>query len=286
MILLCLFNLLADNKESAVNFTQLEEIIKNDKLDKELVQKNKILEAIKKKQKLIEGKKYFYPPKEQFVSMLSDLWLVQNAILLKWDFEHADLGITAKFSKLMENMGYQKKQITLLLSDSTSVFHLSLPTRSSHFYLLLSLPFIQSMNLTTSEIATLLFEEVIRFESNELSNTLSSDPVWQLAGQQMKDQKPNVNLINQYLSTMSNQLLTKGYTFQQQYEVTQKVRQLLKTNAVYYAAYISLLKKKVELVKNNKEFKQYTALYPSPEMQLQWINEGNGILLKSNVKKI
>jgi hypothetical protein len=53
---------------------------------------------------------------------------------------------------------------------------------------------------------------------------------------------------------------------------------LLKNDLKLWNTYISLLEKIDQLVKNNSLYKNYTLIYPSPELQINWLKPKNKIL--------
>jgi hypothetical protein len=66
-------------------------------------------------------------------------------------------------------------------------------------------------------------------------------------------------------------LFDKGFTFQQQFEVTNEVNQYLKNDLSLWNLYLKLLEKLDGLVKTNILYQNYVKIYPSPEMQMTWI---------------
>ena len=63
-----------------------------------------------------------------------------------------------------------------------------------------------------------------------------------------------------------------GHNFKQTYEVTKKMDNLLKGEPQLWNAYLKLLHKIDNIVKNNLLYKRHSQLFPSPELQIKWLN--------------
>ena len=203
--------------------------------------------------------------------MLSELWCVKNSLYLKWDFENADLGIGINFKKILESLSLNKKIIKILMLDSMNVAHLALPADEGHYIFLLSLPFIRTMDLTKREISILLLEDMVRADKGLFKSFLAVDELKKYAGKQMDNNKADIKYVKQLLDQYSDVALQKGFTFQQQYEVTKFMDNILKTKSEYWQSYLTLTQKRDLLVKTNEGFSWYSRFYPSPEMQLTWL---------------
>ena len=70
----------------------------------------------------------------------------------------------------------------------------------------------------------------------------------------------------------------KGFSFQQQYEITKKMDKVLKSSPESWNSYFKLLKKIDQLVKNNLMYKNYLKIYPSPELQVEWLSPKKKVL--------
>jgi hypothetical protein len=80
------------------------------------------------------------------------------------------------------------------------------------------------------------------------------------------------------LKKYDEQINKKGYTFQQQFEVTKKMDAYLKSHPELWNGYIHMLKKIDAFVKTNQQYKDYVRLYPSPEMQVKWLSPDEKVL--------
>jgi tagatose-1,6-bisphosphate aldolase non-catalytic subunit AgaZ/GatZ len=85
-------------------------------------------------------------------------------------------------------------------------------------------------------------------------------------------------MVQELLKNYDQQINQKGYTFQQQFEVTKKMDAYLKSNPELWNTYFKLLGKIDRFVKSNSQYKDYVRLYPSPEMQIKWLSPDEKVL--------
>ena len=85
-------------------------------------------------------------------------------------------------------------------------------------------------------------------------------------------------MVEGHLKKYSQLLFEKGFTFQEQFETTKEIDVLLKSDLKMWNTYLSLLEKIDTLTKNNSLYKKYGQIYPSPELQLNWLKPKNTIL--------
>ena len=78
-------------------------------------------------------------------------------------------------------------------------------------------------------------------------------------------------LITEHLRKYNNVLMDKGFNFQEQYETTMEMDSLLKSDLKIWNTYLTLLGKIDQLTKTNSLYKKYSQIYPSPELQLNWL---------------
>jgi len=254
-----------------MDFDKLNNVLKQDRLDAYAKEKQIIAKKLAEQRKILEKKKYFYPREEIFWSMLSELWCVKNSLYLKWDFENADLGIGINFKKLLESLSLNKKKIKILILDSMNVAHMALPSDEGAYIFLLSLPFIRTMDLTKREISLLLLEDMVRADKNFFKSFLRTEDLKKKSGKAMDNNKPDAKYVKELLDQYNEVALQKGFTFQQQYEVTKFMDNILKTKSEFWQSYLTLIQKRDLLVKTNDGFSWYSRVYPSPEMQLTWL---------------
>jgi hypothetical protein len=79
-------------------------------------------------------------------------------------------------------------------------------------------------------------------------------------------------MLQEMLKNYDTQITQKGYTFQQQFEITKKMNSYLKAQPELWNGYFRLLGKIDRFTKTNQQYKDYIKLYPSPEMQIKWIS--------------
>lgn len=254
-----------------MDFGKLNNVLKQDKLDVYAKEKQALAKKLAEQRNILEKKKYFYPAEENFWTMLSELWCVKNALYLKWDFEKADLGIGLNFKKLLENLSLNKKKIKILVLESMNIAHLALPADENTYIFLISLTFMRAMDLTKREISLLLLEDMIRADKNFFKNSLPLKEAQAKFGTMMSNNKPDMKYILSLLDGYSDIALQRGFTFQQQFEVTKYMDNILKTKSEYWESYLTLTQKRDLLVKTNEGFFWYSRFYPSPEMQLTWL---------------
>lgn len=270
-----------ESELEVVDFDKLNEVLKKDKLEAYSKEKQALAKKLAEQRKELEKKKYIYPKEEIFWSLISELWCVKNALYLKWDFEKADLGIGLSFKKTLELFSLNKKKIRILLLDSMNIAHMALPADANSYLFLLSLPFIRAMDLTKREISILLLEDMIRADKEYFKQSLNIKDIKDKWGKPMTNNKPDLKYVGQVLDSYSEIALQRGFTFQQQFEVTKSMDMILKAKSEYWHAYLSLTQKRDLLVKTNEGFSWYSRFYPSPEMQLTWLQP---VTVKSKFK--
>lgn len=270
-----------EDEVDLMDFDKLNDVLKKDKLDAYAKEKQALAKKLAQQRKVLEQKKYFYPHEDNFWSMTSELWCVKNALYLKWDFEKADLGIGINFKKFLESLSLNKKRIKILMLDSMNVAHLALPADTNSYLFLLSLPFIRAMDLSKREISILLLEDMVRADKGYFKNSLDITEVKKYLGNPMPNNKPEITFFKKLLDQYSDIALQRGFTFQQQFEVTKFVDNILKTKSEYWQSYLSLVQKRDLLVKTNDGFSWYSRFYPSPEMQQTWLQP---VQIKSRFK--
>jgi len=254
-----------------LDFKSIKEILKNDKLEKEASQSaGKI--KIERKKRVDKGKnKYNIPFEDEFWPFFSEYWLVKNAPVLKWDFKKPDYGIEEAFETLLEKLGHYEKKFKIVLVNTTSLYHFPLPSSQSEYIFLLSVPFIQYLDLSKIEISLLLFEDYIREKMGFFRKKVSRKKVEELYGSNFEGNALPVSEFNQMLKDYDDFILNKGFSFQQQFEVTKEMIRVLKSEMTLWNIYVNLLKKLDGIVKTENNFKDYGKIFPSPEIQLNWL---------------
>jgi hypothetical protein len=254
-----------------LDFSSIKDIIKTDGLEGELKKKETEKRVLLDKKKLTEMKRYNVPTQSEFWSMFSELWLVKNAPLLKWDFHKPEFDLEKSFISLLEAQGHYEKKIKILLLDTTEVIHAALPSNDDEFIFVLSLPFIRTLDLSKVEISLILFEDFIRARKGYFKNYIQSSELESYLGTNFTGKPFNKKLIADHLKKYNKVLMEKGFSFQEQFETTTEMDSLLKSDLKLWNTYISLLEKIDNLSKTNTLYKKYSQIYPSPELQLNWL---------------
>lgn len=269
---------LQDEKElEVVNFNSIKKVLQQDGLSEAAKKKEKQVVILKKEQSKIEANRYLYPTESELWGFISEYWLIKNAQILNWDFEKPDYGLDKNFSSTMEKLGFYQKKYKILLVNNPSMVRAALPGDGESI-LLLSVPFIRSLDLSKLEISLLLFEDFLRLEQGYFKKNVATEKFHKLSGSNFQGQKPDISMVEEMLKNYSNQINQKGYTFQQQFEITKKMDAFLKSNPELWNAYFRLLGKIDRFIKVNVQYKDYVRLYPSPEMQVKWLSPEDKVL--------
>ena len=261
----------AEVTQDIIDFSSIKDLIKKDGLEGELKKQQVEKQQVLDKKKLSDMKRYNVPNADEFWNLFSELWLVKNATKLKWDFHKPEFDLEKSFIALLETQGHYEKKIKILLLDSTEVIHAALPTNDKEYIFLLSLPFIRTLDLSKVEISLILFEDYLRARRGYFKNYVTSKELEAYLGSNFNGKPFNKKLIESHLLKMSNVLYEKGFTFQEQFELTQEMDTALKSDLKIWNTYLTLLEKIDQLTKTNSLYKKYSQIYPSPELQLNWL---------------
>lgn len=261
-----------------VNFKSIKKVLQQDGLSQEAKQKKKQVNVMKTEQTNLEKGRFNYPSEDELWGFVSEYWLVKNAQLLGWDFEKPDYGLETSFRSTLESLGFYQKKFKILLVNTPTMVRASLPGSEGEMILLLSVPFIRSLDLSKLEISLLLLEDYFRLEGGYFKKSVSTAKLKTLAGTSFYGSKPDLSMIEELMKNYNIQINEKGFSFQQQFETTKKMDAFLKSNPELWNAYFRLLGKLQSFLKTNVQYKDYLKLYPSPEMQLKWISPEEKIL--------
>lgn len=269
---------LQDEKElEVVNFNSIKKVLQQDGLSEAAKKKEKQVVILKKEQSKIEANRFLYPTESEMWGFISEYWLIKNAQILNWDFEKPDYGLDKNFSTTMEKLGFYQKKYKILLVNNPTMVRAALPGDGESI-LLLSVPFIRSLDLSKLEISLLLFEDFLRLEQGYFKKNVATEKFHKLSGTNFQGQKPDISMVEEMLKNYSNQINQKGYTFQEQFEITKKMDAFLKSNPELWNVYFRLLGKIDRFIKVNVQYKDYVRLYPSPEMQVKWLSPEDKVL--------
>ena len=284
-ILLSTISVLAQNSKlqeekelEVVNFKSIKKVLQQDGLSQSAQMKKKQVSVMKTQQQGLEKERFNYPSEDEVWGLASEFWLVKNAQLLGWDFEKPDYGLDESFRSILESLGFYQKKFKILLINTPTLVRASLPGSDGEMILVLSVPFIRSLDLSKLEISLLLLEDYFRLEGGYFKKAVSTDKLKKLAGTSFQGAKPDMGLIEELIKQYDLQIHQKGYSFQQQFETTKKMDVFLKSNPQLWNTYFNLLGKLQNFLKVNVQYKDYLKLYPSPEMQIKWISPDEKIL--------
>ncbi len=269
--------LLQEEKEqSLMDYSSIKSVLEKDGLNKFKTKKSKEVAQIKKVKNEIESAKYNYPNSEDFWSFMSEYWLVKNAQVLQWDFSKPKYGIASAFRRLLEQIGYYNRKIKILIVNTPNITHAALPGDKDEYFFLISLPFMRTLDLTKVDIALLFLEDMHRIDQGYFKANIKKDTSF--IGTSFKGSKPKKQSIDDLSKEYTRILFSDGFTFQQQYATTKLMDTVLSSDQTLRMVYMKLLGKIDELVKDNLLYKDYTKIYPSPELQIKWLSPKKKIL--------
>jgi hypothetical protein len=257
--------------KSLLDFSSIKDLIKKDGLEGELKKKEEEKRILLDKKKLQDVKRFNVPGQDAFWSFFSELWLVKNAPLLKWDFHKPDFELEKAFIGMLEAQGHYEKNIKILVLDTTEVIHAALPSNDNEFIFLISLPFIRTLDLSKVEISLILFEDFIRARKGYFKSYVLGKELEAYLGSNFSGKPFDKKLIDESLKKYNSVLMDKGFSFQEQFETTKEVDALLKSDLKIWNTYLTMLEKIDQLTKTNTLYKKYSQIYPSPELQLNWL---------------
>ena len=261
-----------------VNFQSIKNILKNDLLQERAAKKTEDFKKVKRDKTQFRKAQYNYPKREDFWNFFSEFWLVKNVQKLKWDFKKPDYGLHKTIGELFERFGFFERKFKLLLLNDFSVTHMALPGSPAETILILSVPFMRTLDLTKREIAVLLMEDYIRLQMGYFVDYVMDKKLQQFIGGNFAGKKADRMTLDQALARANEFIFKRGFNFQQQFKVTQKMSSLLRSDSTYWDSYLSLLHKIDKLVKSDKLYQNYTRIYPAPEIQIKWILPENKVL--------
>ena len=261
-----------------LDFSSIKDIIKKDGLEDELKKKEDGKRKYLDSKKLSDMKRFNVPNQDVFWSFFSELWLVKNATLLKWDIHKPDFELEKSFAAFLESQGHFEKKIKILLLESTEITHAALPSNQDEYIFVISLPFIRTLDLSKVEISLILFEDFLRLRKGYFKNYILTKELENYLGSNFNGKPFDKKLIDEHLKKYSTLLFEKGFNFQEQFETTKEMDVLLKSDLKMWNTYLTILEKIDNLTKTNTLYKKYNQIYPSPELQLNWLKPKSTIL--------
>lgn len=258
-------------EEEVVDLNAIKNVIENDNLSQHLAEKQEKEKKLAEKKQAAEVRKFNIPTEEEFLTLLSEYWLIKNVSVLKWDFTKPDYGINLYFKNFLEKIGIINFEFRILLVNTPMVTHFALPSRNSEGILLLSLPFIRTLDLSKLEISLLLLEDLLRLEAKYFKSKVLQEADRKLLGTNYHKKELNVEKLDTFVKRYDDLIYEKGFSFKQQFEVTKKMDRLLKGNLKLWNKYYLMVQKIKELSDTNYLYKHHVKIYPSPELQLNWL---------------
>ncbi len=254
-----------------IEFDKIKKVLRKDRLGTEVAKKKAVRSVKKKKRKEKKIGRYDIPSVESFWSFFSEYWLIKNATVLKWDFKKPDYGLESSFREFLETMGIYEVRFKILLVNSPDVTHFALPSNPNEYIFLLSVPFIRTLDLSKLEISLLLFEDYLRIQNGFFKDYVSVAGMNEFIGGNFYQKSFNSKLMNTVSSRYDDLIFDKGFSFKQQFKVTENMNQMLRSSSKLWNSYYLMIGKIDNLVKTNILYQKYLKIYPSPELQLSWL---------------
>ena len=107
-----------EKENELIDFNSIKKILNSDQLSKQVTNKKIKIKTLKKKRVLNRKLKFEIPSERNIWTFLSEVWLIQNASIVKWDFQKPDYGIETTFKDFLEKNGYYEKTIKILLVNT------------------------------------------------------------------------------------------------------------------------------------------------------------------------
>ena len=245
---------------------QIKDILIKDKLLIE--QDKKIISDLKEEVEKEKKKKFENQPvtEVEFWGLITHLWLVKRENRLKWDFEKVDYGVSGVFERLLDKLNITGKGFKILYLNSISIPHMGIST-GSDYILLISKPFIERLDLSKQEVSLLLLEEYLRLKMNTLMNKINAK--LNLIASNKEEKKSA--LFDKYLAVLDESIFAKGFSFQDQYNLTKEVVTHLKNDPSIAGLYRRLNDKIKKLLESDQTLSSYAKIYPSPELRETWL---------------
>lgn len=257
--------------DESIDFSSIRDLIKKDGLEGELKRKEEERKLKNELLKKRDKERFSIPGLAQFFPFYFEYWLVKNAPKLKWDFHKPDYGLEESYADFLRSQGHVETKFKLLFVDSTEIYRLSFFGKDNEIIHVLSLPLIRTLDLSKIEISILLFEDLLRAKRGYLVNKLKSKDLDAVLGTNYSGKTFPKNVFEKFFTEANETILTKGFSFQEQFELTKDVDQQLKADLKIWNTYYGLLSKIDQLTKTNLLYKKYAEIFPSPEMQMNWL---------------
>ncbi len=254
-----------------VDFKNVKDVLKKDGLLESAKKKQTEVKKIQELRTKTNRELYNWPAEDEFWIFATEYWLVKEVSILKWDIDKPDYGLDKSLGQLLKQVGLARKKFRIMGMNANAPAHLGLAWSSDEYCLVFSIPFVRSMDLSKLEISLLLLQDMLRVDEGWLKNSIRPENLKSLVGTNFEGKKPDLSLVFQTAKNYRLFLDEKGFSFQQQFEITKKMNTLLKSQPELWNAYVRLLGKMDRLIKSQSSFADYVKMYPSPEMQIRWL---------------
>jgi hypothetical protein len=254
-----------------VDFKNVKDVLKKDGLFEEAKKKQTEVKKIQELRVKTNRELYNWPGEDEFWFFATEYWMVKEVSVLKWDIDKPDYGLDKSLTQLLKQVGLAQKKFRIMGLNANTPAHLGLAWMSDEYCLLFSIPFVRSMDLSKLEISLLLLQDMLRVDEGWLKESIRPENLKTLVGTNFEGKKPDLSPVFQVAKNYRSFLDEKGFSFQQQFEITKKMNSLLKTQPELWNAYVRLLGKMDRLIKSQGAFADYVKMYPSPEMQIRWL---------------
>ena len=259
-----------EKQEEVLNYSNIKSILKNDGLSEHRSKKKKMVKEMQSVRQDVKVSRYNYPSENDFWRFATELWLVKNVQKLRWDFPKPKYGIVIAFKQLLEKFSFYNVKFKILIVNTPNISHYGLPLGKNEFLFVLSLPFIRSLDLTKVDISLLLLEDFLRLKKEYFKSNVKLD--LSFLGKNFYGKKLDNKILTKTLGKYDEFFFDKGFSFQQQFEVTKEISSLLKSEPVLWGTYFKLYKNIDRFIKTDILYRNYLKIYPSPEMQIQWLS--------------
>ena len=262
---------LTEKEGELLDFQSIKSVLKNDGLDGNAKKKQgKYTKA--KKTRVVKKKKMFdIPSMNSYWGFITEMWLVKNAPLVKWDFQKPEYGLEKSLEIFFERMGIYEQSFKILLVNTPNLSHYALPGNGNEIIFILSQPFIRTLDLSKLEISILLYEDYTRHILGVFKSKVQSNKLRKVLGGNFEGKKLDFSIFKETLVKYDRAILEKGFSFNDQFAVTKRVGDIFKSDMKLWNSYLNLLKKIDELIKTNLLYAKYNDIYPSPELQIGWL---------------
>jgi hypothetical protein len=245
-----------------VDFKNVKDVLKKDGLFEEAKKKQTEVKKIQELRVKTNRELYNWPGEDEFWFFATEYWMVKEVSVLKWDIDKPDYGLDKSLTQLLKQVGLAQKKFRIMGLNANTPAHLGLAWMSDEYCLIFSIPFVRSMDLSKLEISLLLLQDMLRVDEGWLKESIRPENLKTLVGTNFEGKKPDLSPVFQVAKNYRSFLDEKGFSFQQQFEITKKMNSLLKTQPELWNAYVRLLGKMDRLIKSQGAFADYVKMYP------------------------